>query len=574
MKLILQIPCFNEAHTLAVTLAALPRTVAGFDCVEWLVIDDGSDDDTAAVAKANGADHLIRHAGNKGLAKAFMTGLDECLRLGADVVVNTDADNQYNAADIPDLTAPILAQRAELVVGARPIAAIAHFSPAKKLLQSLGSWAVRVASKTDVRDAASGFRAISRAAAQRLMVFNDYTYTLETLIQAGRVNMTVVSVPIRVNPDLRPSKLVKSIPVYVQRSIVTIVRIFVIYRPFFFFGAIGAALIGAGFLMSLRFIAAWLGGEAQGPVQTPILAAVLLAMGFQTLLIAFIADLLSANRQLLEDIRFKNARLAERAGAGMAPASAANPTASPNVSSPAASLTFLIPTVSSASHHLAPHTKRRRPSVEVAGGATENGMVIGNTYDKYGSRNPVVQRLMRGFESALADFVAASAPQSIHEIGCGEGHWVLRWNETGLRARGCDFSGKIIDIARANAGRRGLPATLFEARSIYDLDARHDGADLVVCCEVLEHLQHPAKALEALGRVVGRHLIVSVPREPLWRALNLARGKYVRRLGNTPGHLQHWSSAGFIHLVSEYFDIVEVRNPLPWTMLLCRPRTR
>jgi glycosyltransferase involved in cell wall biosynthesis/SAM-dependent methyltransferase len=561
LKLIIQIPCFNEAQTLAVTLAALPRTVAGFDCVEWLVIDDGSDDDTAAVAQANGADHLIRHAGNKGLAKAFMTGLDECVRLGADVVVNTDADNQYNAADIPGLTAPILAQRAELVIGVRPIAAIAHFSPAKKLLQSLGSWAVRVASKTDVQDATSGFRAISRACAQRLMVFNDYTYTLETLIQAGQLGMVVASVPIRVNPDLRPSKLIKSIPFYIQRSIGTIIRIFVIYRPFFFFGAIGATLIGAGLLVGLRFVAAWLGGLGEPRVRTLILAAVLLGMGFQTLLIAFIADLMSANRKLLEDIRFKNARLAERAGTATAPAIAAVGVMSrPSV----VSHTVARPTVAGA----------YSPPLEIAGGAIEDGVVIGNVYDKYGSRNPVVKRLMRGFESALSDFVATCAPQSIHEIGCGEGHWVVRWNETGLRARGCDFSRIIIDMARANAGRRGLPATLFEARSIYDLDPGQDGADLVVCCEVLEHLQHPARALEALGRVVGRHLIVSVPREPVWRALNVARGKYLGRLGNTPGHIQHWSSAGFIHLVSEYFDVVAVRNPLPWTMLLCRPRVR
>jgi SAM-dependent methyltransferase len=495
-----------------------------------------------------------------------MTGLDACLRLDADVVVNTDADNQYHAADIPTLTAPILAQRAELVVGARPIAAIAHFSPLKKLLQSLGSLAVRVASKTDVQDATSGFRAISRSCAQRLMVFNDYTYTLETLIQAGQLGMAVVSVPIRVNPDLRPSKLVKSIPFYIQRSIFTIVRIFVIYRPFLFFGAIGAMLIGAGLLAGLRFVAAWLGGPGEASVGTLILAAVLLGMGFQTLLIAFIADLLSANRQLLEDIRFKNARLAQRTGAGTAQAIAAPAfVASPTVASPTvASPTVASPTVASANS--APF--------DIAGGATEDGVVIGNVYDKYGSRNPVVNRLMRGFESALSEFVAASAPQSIHEIGCGEGHWVLRWNETGLRARGCDFSRKIIDMARANAGRRGLPASLFEARSIYDLDPRHDGADLVVCCEVLEHLQHPARALEALGRVVGRHLIVSVPREPVWRALNLARGKYLGRLGNTPGHIQHWSSAGFINLVSEHFDVVAVRNPLPWTMLLCRPRAR
>lgn len=212
MKLIIQIPCFNEAATLAIALAALPREVTGFDVVEWLVIDDGSQDDTVTVAKANGVDHVVRHTHNLGLAQTFMTGLEACLSLGADVIVNTDADNQYHAGDIPALTAPILEGRAELVVGARPIAAIEHFSGLKKYLQRLGSWAVRVASSTDIPDAPSGFRAISRAAAERLMVFNDYTYTLETIIQAGQKNMPITSVPVRVNEDLRPSRLVKSVP--------------------------------------------------------------------------------------------------------------------------------------------------------------------------------------------------------------------------------------------------------------------------------------------------------------------------------------------------------------------------
>ena len=311
MKLIIQIPCFNEAQTLSVTLSALPRTVPGFDSVEWLIIDDGSQDDTAEVAKAHGVDHVVRHTGNKGLARAFMTGLDACLSLGADVIVNTDADNQYNADDIPVLTQPILQHRAELVIGARPIATIEHFSPVKKLLQKLGSWVVRVASKTDISDAPSGFRAMSRAAAQRLMVFSDDTYTLETIIQAGQKNMATTSVPIRVNEDLRPSRLVKSIPSYIKRSIITIVRIFIIYRPFSFFGTIGAVLFGAGFLIGLRFLWKYLGGEGEGHVQSLILASVLLGMGFQTLLIAFVADLLSANRKLLEDIRFKTAKLSK-----------------------------------------------------------------------------------------------------------------------------------------------------------------------------------------------------------------------------------------------------------------------
>jgi glycosyltransferase involved in cell wall biosynthesis len=311
LKLIIQIPCFNEAQTLSVTLSALPRTVPGFDSVEWLIIDDGSQDNTAEVAKAHGVDHVVRHTGNKGLARAFMTGLDACLSLGADVIVNTDADNQYNADDIPVLTQPILQHRAELVIGARPIATIEHFSPGKKLLQKLGSWVVRVASKTDISDAPSGFRAMSREAAQRLMVFSDDTYTLETIIQAGQKNLTTTSVPIRVNEDLRPSRLVKSIPSYIKRSIITIVRIFIIYRPFSFFGTIGAVLFGAGFLIGLRFLWKYLGGEGGGHIQSLILASVLLGMGFQTLLIAFVADLLSANRKLLEDIRFKTAKLSK-----------------------------------------------------------------------------------------------------------------------------------------------------------------------------------------------------------------------------------------------------------------------
>jgi len=305
MKLIIQIPCFNEAGTLSIALAALPRYVPGIDSVEWLIIDDGSHDETIKVAKANGVDHVVRHMGNKGLASAFMSGLEASLRLDADVIVNTDADNQYNADDIPALVKPILEHSAEIVVGARPIETIEHFSPIKKILQKLGSWVVRVASKTDIPDAPSGFRAMSRTAAQKLMVFNNYTYTLETIIQAGQKNMTIVSVPIRVNCDLRPSKLVKSIPSYIKRSIITIIRIFVIYRPFRFFGTIGAVLFSAGFLIGLRFLWHYLQGNGEGHIQSLILASVLLGMGFQTILVAFVADLLAANRKLLEDIRFK-----------------------------------------------------------------------------------------------------------------------------------------------------------------------------------------------------------------------------------------------------------------------------
>jgi len=304
MKLIIQIPCYNEADVLAITLSALPRKISGFDKVEWLVIDDGSLDATIKVAEENGVDHIVRHTRNQGLARAFMTGMRECVRLGADVIVNTDADNQYNADDIPSLTQPIIDGQADIVVGERPIDNIHHFSPIKKILQKVGSWVVRTASRTDIPDAASGFRAMSRNAAQQLVVFNNYTYTLETIIQAGQKNMAITSIPIRVNEDMRPSRLVKSIPSYIIRSIVTIVRIFIIYRPFRFFCSIGVVLLGAGILIGGRFIWFYINGHGAGHIQSLILTSVLIGMGFQTLLIAVVADLLSANRKLLEDVRY------------------------------------------------------------------------------------------------------------------------------------------------------------------------------------------------------------------------------------------------------------------------------
>jgi len=305
MKLVIQIPCFNEAGTLATALAELPRHVPGFDTVEWLVIDDGSSDATTSVAKANGVDHVVRHQCNMGLARAFMTGLEACLDLGADVIVNTDADNQYCAADIPLLVRPLLEGTADMVIGARPIGDIGEFSPAKKALQVLGSCVVRVASRTNVPDAPSGFRALSRNAAQHMMVFGEYTYTLETIIQSGLHGMAVMSVPVRVNGFLRPSRLVRSIPSYIRRSIVTITRIFIIYRPFRSFAAVSLALLLASLLIGVRFLFYYWKGDGSGHVQSLILAGALLTMSFQSLLIAFVADLLAANRKLLEDIRFR-----------------------------------------------------------------------------------------------------------------------------------------------------------------------------------------------------------------------------------------------------------------------------
>ncbi len=306
MKLIIQIPCYNEAETLGVALEALPRHVDGFDEVEWLIIDDGSTDDTAQVATSSGVDHIVKFVHNSGLARGFLAGLDACLKLGADVIVNTDADNQYNADDIPKLVKPILDGKTDMVVGARPIDTIEHFSPLKKVLQKIGSRIVRHVSSVSIPDAPSGFRAVSRDAAMRLNVFNEYTYTLETIIQAGQKNMHVTSVPIRVNGFLRPSRLFKSIPEYLKRSAGTIVRIFVVYRPFRFFLTIGLSVFGLGFLVGMRFIYhVYIVQDGSSRVQSLILAAVLLGFGLQTILVAFMSDLLSVNRKLSEDIQYR-----------------------------------------------------------------------------------------------------------------------------------------------------------------------------------------------------------------------------------------------------------------------------
>lgn len=303
MKLVIQIPCYNEQECLPLTLESLPRQVDGFDEVEWLVIDDGSTDDTARVAARHGA-RVVSHTHNKGLAQAFMTGLEACLRQGADVIVNTDADNQYEATCIPDLVRPILEGRADIVVGARPIAHIEHFSIVKKMLQRLGSFVVRMASGTDIPDAPSGFRAISRDAALRTNVFNDYTYTLETIIQAGQKNMAICSVPVRVNEDLRPSRLVKSIFIYVCRSLITIVRIFVVYRPFYFCTAVGTLFFIPGTFLGIRFLYHFFTSGTAGHVQSLILSSILIGMGFQTWMMAFIADALAVNRKLSEEMQY------------------------------------------------------------------------------------------------------------------------------------------------------------------------------------------------------------------------------------------------------------------------------
>lgn len=309
MKLIIQIPCLNEADTLAIALAELPREVEGFDSVEWLIIDDGSTDNTVEVARSHGVDHVVSHPVNRGLAVGFMTGIEACLRLGADVIVNTDADNQYCGADIPKLTAPVLARQADIVIGARPIDETEHFSWIKKKLQRLGSWAVRMASKTEVADAPSGFRAISRNAAMRLNVFSAYTYTLETIIQAGQSNLRVISVPIRTNGDLRPSRLVKSIPSYVKRSLLTIVRVFVIYRPLALFTWIGSFFLAAGLIAGTRFLYYYVQGNGEGHVQSVIFTSLFITLGVLLYMMGLIGDLIATNRKLLERVNVQLQRL-------------------------------------------------------------------------------------------------------------------------------------------------------------------------------------------------------------------------------------------------------------------------
>ncbi|GAB4546008.1 MAG: glycosyltransferase family 2 protein [Pleurocapsa sp.] len=308
-KLIIQIPCYNEEATLGLTLSELPREIPGVDRVEWLIINDGSRDRTVEVAKACGVDHIVNFDHNVGLAKGFMAGIEACLKAGADIIVNTDADNQYCAADIPKLIAPILEGRAEIAIGARPIQEIKHFSPIKKFLQKLGSLVVRLASKTNIPDAPSGFRAISREAALRLNVFNEYTYTLETIIQAGQKGIAIIHVPIRTNDYLRPSRLVKSIPTYVQRSIFTIIRIFLTYRPLQFFMMLGTVPFTFGSLLCLRWLLLFWGIFGDDPskprVPSLILAAILILVGVQLWIFGLVADLMAVNRQLLEDIQLR-----------------------------------------------------------------------------------------------------------------------------------------------------------------------------------------------------------------------------------------------------------------------------
>jgi glycosyltransferase involved in cell wall biosynthesis len=309
LKLVIQIPCYNERETLEETLKDLPTEIPGVDAIETLIIDDGSTDGTSEKASELGVDHVVRFSQNRGLAKGFMAGIDACLRVGADIIVNTDADNQYCGADIPKLIDPVLRGEADMVVGDRQVETVAHFSPAKKKLQKIGSWVVRQASSTQVPDATSGFRAIGREAALRMFVTSDFTYTLETLIQAGHAHLAVEGVPIRTNPKTRDSRLFRSIPQYLKRSASTIIRIYTMYRPLKAFLYLASLLFLAGLALGGRFLYYHLTEDNTGHVQSLILAAVLLIVAFVVLLGGLLADLVSANRKLLEDAIMRLRRL-------------------------------------------------------------------------------------------------------------------------------------------------------------------------------------------------------------------------------------------------------------------------
>jgi glycosyltransferase involved in cell wall biosynthesis len=300
VKLIVQIPCYNEEHTLPQTVADIPRQIEGVDAVEVLIIDDGSKDRTVEVAREIGVDHIVRNKRNIGLARTFRKGLDACLVRGADIIVNTDGDNQYAGADIPKLVGPILEGRADIVIGDRETHKIPHFSPVKKFLQYLGSGVVRKLAGIWVPDTVSGFRAFSREAAIRLNVVSSFSYTIETVIQAGKRQLMVESIPVRTNPKTRDSRLFKSIPHFVQNSLGTMVRMYAMYQPLRVFFALGGIMMLIGLVPILRFLVFYFGGDGGGHVQSLLLGSVFIILGFITLVIGLVADLISFNRQLLE----------------------------------------------------------------------------------------------------------------------------------------------------------------------------------------------------------------------------------------------------------------------------------
>lgn len=303
MKLIIQIPCYNEANTLEVALNDLPKEISGIDVIEYLIINDGSSDNTVEVARNWGVNYIVDFKVNKGLAKGFMAGLDACLRNGADIIVNTDADNQYCGADIEKIVRPILDGKADIVIGERPIDQTEHFSWLKKKLQHLGSWVVRKASNTDIPDAPSGFRAYSREAALQMNVVNEYTYTLEQIVQAGRTKIAITSVPIHTNGELRPSRLFHSMFGYIKKSVLTIIRAYLMYKPLRFFSVLGCVPFAMGMILGIRFLFLLLKGGGQGNIQSLILCSMLILIAGMIWVIGLLADVIAANRKILQELQ-------------------------------------------------------------------------------------------------------------------------------------------------------------------------------------------------------------------------------------------------------------------------------
>ena len=305
MKLIIQIPCLNEEQTLPETLKDLPKSLSGIDSIEVLIINDGSTDRTVEVAKEHGAQHILSLTNNKGLAKAFIYGINHALNLGADIIVNTDADNQYFGEDIAKLIQPILRKRADIVIGDRQVETIGHFSPIKILLQKLGSWTVRQLSGTTIPDATSGFRAYSKEAALQMNVISDFTYTIETIISAGKKNLAIEHTPVRTNKKLRESRLFPSIQVYLRRTLVTMLKVYSMYRPLRLFTIAGGATFLVGFMIGCRYLFFFFLGQTEGHIQSLILSAITLIVGFQIIMMGIAAELIAVNRQLLEDIQLR-----------------------------------------------------------------------------------------------------------------------------------------------------------------------------------------------------------------------------------------------------------------------------
>lgn len=309
MKLIIQIPCYNEEKSLPVTLEALPKEIEGIDKIEILVSDDGSTDNTINVAKEYGVDYIVSTTHHSGLARTFMSGIQRALAEGADIIVNTDADNQYCADDIEKLVKPILEKKADIVIGSRPINDIKEFSVFKKFLQYIGSKIVRLISKTATDDAPSGFRAFSKDAALAINVFDNYTYTIETVIQSKTKGLHILSVPIRVNPPLRKSRLVKNTFTYIQKNSFTILRMFIIYRPFRFFALIGCIALLIGFILLSRFLLLYINDEGNGHIQSLVIASIFIITGVQTFIFGVLADLLAINRKLIEDVQVRTKKI-------------------------------------------------------------------------------------------------------------------------------------------------------------------------------------------------------------------------------------------------------------------------